>query len=348
LECDKNNGKFFYPSKKEQANNFEADGTITNLAGLRATTNNILPCQDFQTNFPFVALLNSSSVGEKGYYLRFTPDSNEFGNLYNKIGILIQDEPKDQTAFAVFYYFITVLPVNDAPEIYLNSYDVNNPIQKAVQSAYQYNIETGITELSPINHIIDVDTNPNVQSMTVDIRFDNPHAVSVTCLNENGNLISILSGTPLRYTGSIFQVNETLKSLKVKAQESGLYEIKIYINDNGATGNCPPENGNPAINNGACPREASLTLQIDAAQNNAISGPLSIGASAGLGAFLIGGIVAGIVVARKLKNKKKDSWVEFDEENFKDYAGSNPLYEQRSRSQSNPIYVSRESLNLSE
>jgi len=320
------------------------------MTGLVLTTPNTLPCQPFR-DFPFVSLLNSSQVQDKGYYLKFTPNQYQYGNLYNKIGILVQDQPLNQSSFAVFYYFITVLPVNNPPQFYLNSYDVSNPVQNTMNATeYQYNIVTGVTELNPINNINDIDTIPNVPSMTVDIRYSNPTGISVTCLDDSSNLVTILSGTPFRYTGTIFQVNQTLTSLKIKSQNSGLFEIVLYLNDNGATGNCPPENGDVAINNGACPRITTITLKIDAADNNAISGPLSIGASAGLGAFLIGGIIAGLVVAKKIKGKKIDnSWVEFDEENFKDYAGTNPIYEQRSRSMSSPIYVSRtESMELND
>jgi len=119
------------------------------------------------------------------------------------------------------------------------------------------------------------------------------------------------------------------------------------VNDNGATGNCIPAPGQPANNNGACPRETKFTIRVQSAGSGSITGPASIGATAGIGLFLIGGVIAGVMIVRKMKDKKKNGWVEFDEETFNDTAGINPLYEQRSRSQSNPIYVSsRESMEL--
>jgi hypothetical protein len=346
LECDDDNGKFFYPKVASQANHFNLGGEITNMAGLRATTANLLDCQPF-SDFPFVSLLNSSFVNEKGYYLRFVPDANEFGNLYNKIGILVQDDPSGQSSFLVMYYFITVLPVNDRPTIHLNSFNGGNPVLAQNNEIVQFSVFNGY-DLLPIHHVEDNDTVTGVPSMTVEISFDSATLV-VSALDINGDPISLTSGSPFRYTGSLFQVDRTLSNLKINSANEGNFDVKVYLNDNGATGNCPPQNGQGAVNNGACPQETRLTIRVNVSNTNSISGPLSIGTTAGIGLFLIGGIVAGVLVIRKMKDKKVDSWVEFDENNFNDVAGINPLFEQRSRSMSNPLYVSsRESEIISE
>jgi len=300
----------------------------------------VVICGDFAGG-PYDDLPSSSQMNNIGYYIKFTPSLNQYGNLYNKLGILVGDNPDASGQYIISRYYITVLPVNNAPEIFLTSYNPNLPAPVLANSTgtYEYDTFPG-QSLNPVNSVIDVDTIPGIPSMTVELSLlDGDKSATITALDINGNSFSI-SSTPLRYTGSIAQVNRTVNSLTFTTNVVGTYDIVVYVNDNGATGNCPPGSGLVATTDGSCPRITQVTVRINVANTNLISGPLSIGAAAGVGTFLVGGIIAAIAAIRKFKNKKDDPWIQFNEENFKEYAEDNPIYQSRTRSYSNPLYVS--------
>jgi len=77
----------------------------------------------------------------------------------------------------------------------------------------------------------------------------------------------------------------------------------------------------------------------------------SIGAAVSIGAIFLVGVGAAVFVANKFKKpveEKDDNWKEIDEENFKDVAKSNPIFEEEMKRGTNPMYVSsRESTELS-
>jgi len=148
----------------------------------------------------------------RGYYVKFIPDANEFGNLYNKLGVLVQDDAKGQSSFLVMYYFLTVLPVNDRPSIFLKNIQTS-AVTEATGSTVQYNIVPGIS-LSPIAKITDPDTIDGNPSMTVKVQITTSDSSAIlTAMDNNGNHILISSATPFTYTGSLFQVNQTLTTL---------------------------------------------------------------------------------------------------------------------------------------
>jgi len=340
MECGVGNGQFKYSKNPNQANFINSDGTINNLTALIAITTTPLTCGPFSAG-PIDSLQPSNKTNRK-WMVKFTPDPDEFGNLYNKIAFIIQEEipvgnaPFTQTAFTLVYYYINVLPVNDRPIIHLKNFDNVNtgtttPANNGV--AVQYNTFTGI-DVDPVYQVTDVDNIAGVPSMTVELRFEPSDSQTSIIYKDIDDTDKILT-TPLRYTGSLSQVNHTLSSIKFKSINTGVSTLKIYLNDNGATGNCLGQNSG-----GACPQETTLTIKFNAITTNGITGPLSIAAGAGLGAFLIAGLVGAVFAIRKFKNKKNDSWKEFEEDNFKDYAESNPLYQERTRSHSNPLYVS--------
>jgi len=341
IECNPDNGVFLYDRNNKSAGFYDNEGNILNLASLTSATTTKAVCGPFsdgpQDTFP--PSNGPNGVNNKGYYVQFTPNLHEYGNLYNKLGIIIGDNPDNNGQFIVSEYYITVLPVNNAPEIFLTSFDSSspNPVQATNNTAYEFFTFPG-ESISPVNYVIDVDTIPNIPSMTVEINVLNGQNADITALDINGDSFSLT--TPLRYTGSIFQVNRTLNSLTFNSNSQGTFNIVIYVNDNGATGNCPPGSGQVPNSDGSCPQVAYVTLAMNVANTNSISGPLSIGAGAGVGAFLIGGIIAAVAAIRKFKDKKKESWKEFNEDNFKEYAEANPLYQSRTRSYSNPLYVS--------
>jgi len=337
MECGVGNGQFKYTKNKLQANEFYSNGTIKNLTRLDQITSLVLACGNFSDG-PIDSLQPSNQVSRR-WMVKFTPDPNEFGNLYNKIAFIIQEEtgtPNTQTAFTLVYYYINVLPVNDRPIIHLKNFlNVNNGTTTTADNgvAVQYDIFTGL-DVDPIYQVTDVDNIAGVPSMTVDLRFE-PSDSQASLIYKDINDVDTLLTSPLRYTGSLSQVNHTLSSIRFRSNNTGVSTLKIYINDNGATGNCRGEN-----TGGACPQETTLTIKFNSVAINGITGPLSIAAGAGLGAFLIAGLVGAVFAIKKFKNKKNDSWKEFEEDNFKDYAESNPLYQERTRSHSNPIYVS--------
>jgi len=284
----------------------------------------------------------------RGYYIKFIPDANEFGNLYNKLGILVQDDAAGQSQFLVMYYFLTILPVNDRPSIFLNKINIPFGVEEASGSTVQYSIVPGIS-LKPIAKITDPDSFAGDPSMTVKVQMATSDSSAIlTALDEFGNIVSISSNSPLIYTGSIFQVNQTLTSLTFVSSGQGVSDISVYINDNGATGNCPPNSIQTPNQDGTCPQVRQLNILVSVDQSNSISGPLAIAASAGLGGFLIVGVAVAIAAVKKFKNKKSDGWREFNEDILKDYAQDNPIYQEDTVSHENPLYISsRESIELS-
>jgi len=337
MECGVGNGQFKYSKNPNQTKFINSDGTINNLPNLTAITTTLLPCGPFSAG-P-IDSLQPSNITNRKWMVKFTPDPDEFGNLYNKIAFIIQEDgsaPFTQTAFTLVYYYINVLPVNDRPIIHLKNFDnVNTGTTTTANNgvAVQYNTFTGI-DVDPVYQVTDVDNIAGVPSMTVELRFE-PSDSQATIIYKDIDDTDKMLTTPLRYTGSLSQVNHTLSSIKFRSINTGVSTLKIYLNDNGATGNCLGQNSG-----GACPQETTLTIKFNAITTNGITGPLSIAAGAGLGAFLIAGLVGAVFAIRKFKNKKNDSWKEFEEDNFKDYAESNPLYQERTRSHSNPLYVS--------
>jgi hypothetical protein len=258
------------------------------------------------------------------------------------LGILVRDDPTGQSQFLVVYYFITILPVNDRPTIFVK----HNTNVVASGSTEEYTIAPH-TNIIPIASVIDPDTPTGVISMTVQISISTADVgADLSAFDMNGDPYIITGSTPLTYTGSITQVNRTLQTLTFQSSGEGVSDISVIVNDNGATGNCPP--GQSPQLDGSCPQIKELHILVTVTNGSPISSSLGIAASVGLGGFFIIGVAVTIIAVRKFKEKKTDSWKEFNEDNFKDFGQKNPLFEEETTSRTNPLYISsRESIELS-
>jgi len=120
FSCDAGNGTFRAQDDEDQRNHFEADGTITNLAGLLADTPTTLTCKSFvdgpvYRGMPPIDPFTNTEL--KGYYILFTPDPGESGRNYNLLSILI-DDSSSRTAMEgsnPFHVYWIAIHVNPGP-----------------------------------------------------------------------------------------------------------------------------------------------------------------------------------------------------------------------------------------
>jgi hypothetical protein len=107
FSCDAGNGTFRAQDDEFQRDHFDADGTITNLAGLLSETPTTLTCASFVDGPVYrglPALDPFLNTDLKGYYILFTPDPGESGRNYNRLSILI-DDSSSRTAMERFEPF---------------------------------------------------------------------------------------------------------------------------------------------------------------------------------------------------------------------------------------------------
>jgi len=122
FDCEDGKGTFYGPSDK-QTSLINANG------GLDLPTTN--PIQEAFSLVPIncsvakksMVTLTQSFVqtGKKGWFLLFIPNPNENGVNYNKLSLIYDDGISPVDAIYGTFRFFTILPVNDAPEIWINS-----------------------------------------------------------------------------------------------------------------------------------------------------------------------------------------------------------------------------------
>lgn len=104
--CLGGQGTLMYPNNRLQADYFDTNGTITNLAGLESVTTTTRACKAWPDGpvLPFFA----SSDFPNGYYVRFVPDPDETGVAYQIMPMLFADEPTGNTSYVVVDYIVNV------------------------------------------------------------------------------------------------------------------------------------------------------------------------------------------------------------------------------------------------
>jgi len=229
--------------------------------------------------------------------------------------------------------YINVLPVNNPPDIY---YITSGSSTLATDGQIIPLAQTDGNNLPLIDHVSDVDGVAGIPSYTLSVSLTStsPGASFSTIVNSNP-----YTGTTLSITSTLANVNNILQNLEVVGSEE-IVTVNISINDGGYSGGCPT--GMTPLPDGTCPRTTSVSFQIRFSGGSV--SPITTTIAAGsAGAFFLVGAAAALVIANKLKNKKKDDeWKEFDEDNFKDVAKRNPIFEDEisKRISLNPLYVS--------
>jgi len=187
-----------------------------------------------------------------------------------------------------------------------------------------------------IDHISDEDGVASIPSYTASVTLSPTVIGASFSYVINGKLTT--GASTLSLTSTLSNISSILRSIQVTSG-TGTVTLDVSVNDGGYSGGCPT--GMTPQADGTCPRTTSVTFQI-----NFTSSSLSFisvaAASASAGAFFLVGVAAAIFIANKYKKKKDDDWKEFDEENFKDVAKRNPIFEDEmsKRISVNPLYVS--------
>jgi len=274
----------------------------------------------------------------KGYFLKYTPNPGFSGLAAERIAIVIADTGNlVPFEFSLIYLYIDILPVNDAPTLF---YKVNGNILQtdAPMLPVPLSIPAG-AEVVLADHITDVDADINLPTFIL----------SVTLNSGGGSVKAVVAGTTVNANayvvqGTLNEINGILASIQYSSNSATTAVVTISVNDRGSSGVCPTGLENLKKPDGTCPRETKVRFMINVTSHS-VSLISSIAASSGIGVAFILGAALSIYASKKLKEKSKESWKEFDEENFEDFSRTNPIFQnsmERGMSSrgSNPLYQS--------
>eukprot|EP01130_Rhizamoeba_saxonica_P002377 TRINITY_DN1218_c1_g1_i1.p1 TRINITY_DN1218_c1_g1~~TRINITY_DN1218_c1_g1_i1.p1 ORF type:complete len:2606 (-),score=681.68 TRINITY_DN1218_c1_g1_i1:77-7840(-) len=361
LSCG-SSGTFWAPSV-DQHNYIDEDGNLDFSSGVDVLFGDEIDCSQLNANTPQIFPTSSVEVSNKGWFIRFRGDSNEYGNNYNKIQLAFVDEfenddpnspPRGTYAtLAGISRVIHILPVNDAPSISINDTVV---------------VEEGplpvITpELVTVDPVVDYGTFENslrpreVFSFTdwsfadADALFNSvpaqvaEYSVVISIIDQefvetdatkHEDIVFGFSGSnsvtfdeetqTLTITGTSAVVQSFLTQVSLAPSMEGVYTFEITVNDHGFDGNCPP--GMDSEENGNCPRTATLVGKIVCVSANTAIGN-SI-AAAGFG-FAALSLLAALGAVRKFQDRSEgfdDNWTKaFDSDDEDAMVLDNPLFE---------------------
>jgi len=362
FDCDETKGKFYGPSS-DQHTMIDSNGDIQlpTVNPLSAFSTDVIDCVAARTSF--VTLTSKFSDTEmKGWYMLFIPATNDNGVNYNKLSLIYDDGITPIDKIYGTFRFITILPVNDAPEIWINSpangssipisYD-DNSIVILDPMTYQGDIHVDGSE--NLGTVVDSSFNFGLVFEDVDA-LDSPQidfVIQITSRPDKGNdpnepgyftgfLTDAIGATVqndyIKFTSTIAQANTYVSTLGFNGNKQGEYKITVTVNDNGYTGRyCPP---GPTFSLGqrSCPRTSIATFTITAYVNSAMIAGITTGVGGGVVALAALGAFIG---AKFLKPKKNDAWTEWDVDNFGDVALPNPLFKGETVTGTSQIYSNK-------
>jgi len=251
------------------------------------------------------------------------------------------------------FKFITILPVNDAPEIFINgeiiSYDrqdlfisdwssFNGTVQ--INGSYDYGIVStnGFLNLGLKFADSDAFEAPNID-------FEIKIASKPEIKDYQKHLLNgQLSGMPkaargtfkddyIFFSGSIKQANKYISNLQFTSDINGDYQIIVTVWDNGNSGKfCPP----PGVSTSTtCPRASTATLHISTLNNANLLTGVATGVGAGVLAIAAVGALLG---AKYFKPTETEAWDDWGMRDMDDVAMTNPTFIQETVQGQSLIY----------
>jgi len=269
----------------------------------------------------------------RGYFIKYTPNPGFSGPAAERIVIEVSDTNTipHVIQFSAIFLYIDILPVNDPPTLFYKQ-NSNTLSTSAPTITVAQPVTTGAV-INLASHITDSDADTT-----------SPTFILSVTKSGGGSLSAIVAGQTvdakgLNVQGTLDETNAILASIQYTSSSVTNSVVSISVNDRGSTGTCATGFENLRKPDGSCPRETRVVFMINVSSQS-MSLMSSIGASTGIGGAFVLAAALSVYAARKLKSKNKDSWKEFDEENFADFAQSNPIFADEMSRGSNPLYHS--------
>jgi hypothetical protein len=272
----------------------------------------------------------------------FRPNANENGANYNKLSLIYDDGVTTPDRSYGTFRFITILPINDAPEILVESERVSYDNHDVF--IVNWSNFTGEVQVNGTHDygLVSASSYVNVGLSFVDHdAFDAPNLdfeikiVNKPISNDKERINGALFGVPsdkvtektddlIRFTSSIASANELVKNLQFTTDVLGEYTIEVTVWDNGNSGKyCPP----PKINHASssCPRASKAVFTLTTTLSDQVITGVATGVGAGVLALAALGAFLG---AKFFKSDESDQWKEWETNDMGDVALQNPTFQQ--------------------
>jgi len=201
------------------------------------------------------------------------------------------------------------------------------------------NVPISINTNTPVNLVQSVSDEDSIASY-------NHMTVSIKLISGSGQLsvtqgATVVNANNFNAQLTLAEANSVLNSLQFVSTSANVANVIVSVNDNGVQGVCPTGFEFLRQSDGSCPRNTAIKFVINVSSGSS-SLTSSIATSSAIGAVFVAGVALALFISKKIKNVgDKESWKDFDEENMKDLAQTNPIFEEEmKRSSLNPLYVS--------
>jgi len=288
--------------------------------------------------------------------MMFVANPGDNGINYNKLSLIYDDGIAPINSIYGSFRYFTILPVNNAPQIWVNSPENGTSIpvsydnfDQIILDPLDFKGDIHIDGTLNLGSVVNSPYNFGLVFKDIDA-FDAvglDFQIQVVSKPTGSNVVGSLSGFPknvsgatvktdyIHFMGSIAQANTYVATLTFNGNTQGNYEIQVTVDDNGFTGRYCPPGANFSLGQRSCPRTSVATFLITAYVSSSVIAGVATGVGGGV---LLVAAIGSLLGAKFLKKETTDAWTEWDVENFGDVALTNPLFKGETVTGTSQIY----------